>query len=181
MPPYPCSRHPFHTTHTQCPLENAQYQLDLRRIPTPPREFPDVGAPTRPNQNQSQESQLMWPHVSYARFADRRGLPSVEPGCDEHQRDRSLSGGRQAENIEANLPRAGRRKATIRCRRSSSKKTSRARSDASHRETGEMPLRSRCALYRRPIESRLRLVLPRRANSGAMTRISPDYSHPLKQ
>ena len=75
-------------------------------------------------------------------------------------------------NIEANLPR-GATLTAIRWRRSSSiSYLLRARSDASHRETGEKPLRSRCALYRRPIESRLRLVRARRANTGALTRIS---------
>jgi hypothetical protein len=41
LPPYPCSRLPFNTNHTQWPLEKTQYLLDLRRILTAhPRNHP---------------------------------------------------------------------------------------------------------------------------------------------
>src|SRR5271157_5251002 len=133
LPPYPCSRLPFNTNHTQWPLEKAQCLLDLRRIPTPPQESPDSGAPRRPNQNQSHRCSPCGCSVD---LPDSQGLGGLSAGPARLRR----APGRPPSEWPA-----------------ASRKCSRpvpvwARGDASQRENGETPPRLRCAPYPPPLK-----------------------------
>src|SRR5271157_1458488 len=121
LPPYPCSRLPFNTNHTQWPLEKAQCLLGLRRIPTPPQESPDSCAPRRSNQNQSHRCSLSGWSVLLLDSQASEGSPSVEPGSDEHQGDRRQNGRQRVGNVPGQFlhGRVGthRNAKTVGCRR----------------------------------------------------------------
>ncbi len=153
LPPYPCSRLPFNSNHTQWPLEKTQCLLDLRRILTPhPRNHPIPvlrGDPIRTN-------------FTGAAYLAGQFL------CLIRRPRRALRRSSQAP--------ASTRETAVRVAASESEiftpVPASARGDASQRETGEMPSRLRCALYRHPLEARPRAVRGKRANPGAVPQIS---------
>src|SRR5271157_4932967 len=148
LPPYPCSRLPFNTNHTQWPLEKAQCLLDLRRIPTPPQESPDSGAPRRPNQNQSHRCSPCGCSVD---LPDSQGLGGLSVG---RARLRRAPGRPPSEWPPAS-------------RKCSRPVPAWACGDASQRENGGMPPRLRCAPNPPPLEALPQAVRGRRANPGA--------------